>query len=147
MISTNDVTLQGQVQPWKADFGYYTEPRINFQGLLNRPRIHNTHVHSKPPRPIVRDWTTKQGFPKVEVAAHMIKFVDGFFGSKPDEQDSSWNDKALAHGHIPTVFVNLPRRAVENGPAFPGGFPPGFGMAEIGGGSHMFDMPIYGPHP
>ncbi|KAG9703407.1 hypothetical protein KCU69_g5942, partial [Aureobasidium melanogenum] len=94
----------GEAEPWKKDFGRFSFPCINFQGLLNSPRIHNTPVHPRPLRGIHHGWAPKQGFPKPEVAAHMTH-----------------------------AFLNLPREPEEEGgPGIPPGFPQGIFGIEVG---------------
>lgn len=87
----------------------------------------------------------------------MIKFVDDFIETKPAERDQEWDDKALTQGHIPIAFVNLPDKRASardegsmQGPSLPDGLPPlplGFGMEEIGGVLHMFEVPEHDPFP
>ena len=103
-------------------------PCANFQGLLASPRVYNTPVYPKPPREIFRGWTTKQEFPKPEVAANMTKFVDDFCKLKPEERVSNWTGDGLHHGHIANVFLNLlrePDEEEEEDLDLPPGFPPG----------------------
>jgi hypothetical protein len=71
----------------------------------------------------------------------MIKFVDDFSKTKPAERDHKWSEDALDHGHIASAFLNLPHEPAEEEPG--PGIPPGFGMAEIGGVLHMFDVPHF----
>ncbi|KAG9516178.1 hypothetical protein KCU93_g9230, partial [Aureobasidium melanogenum] len=118
----------GEAEPWKRDFGRFSFPCINFQGLLNSPRIHNTPIHPRPPRGSHHGWATKQGFPKPEVAAHMTEFVDDFSKLKFEERTHDWTDKALDHGHFANAFLNLPREPEEDDP----GMPPGIFGIQVG---------------
>ncbi|KAK6003182.1 hypothetical protein QM012_001027 [Aureobasidium pullulans] len=124
--------VAGEAEPWKKGFGRFPFPCINFQGLLNSPRIYNTPVDPKPPRRTVQGWATKQGFPKPEVAAHMIQFVDDFSKLKFEERTHDWIDKALDRGHFASAFLNLPREPEESDPDLPPGFPQGIFGIEVG---------------
>ncbi|KAG9593527.1 hypothetical protein KCU97_g6057, partial [Aureobasidium melanogenum] len=125
--------VAGEAEPWKNDFGRFSFPCINFQGLLNSPRIHNTPVHPIPPRGVPQGWATKQGFPKPEVAAHMTQYVDDFSKLKFEERTHDWTDKALDHGHFASAFLNLPREPEEEGgPGMPPGLPAGIFGIEAG---------------
>ncbi|KAG9697863.1 hypothetical protein KCU95_g5300, partial [Aureobasidium melanogenum] len=123
----------GEAEPWKRDFGRFSFPCINFQGLLNRSRIHSTPVHPRPLRGTHHGWATKQGFPKPDVAADMMKFVDDFSKLKPEERTHEWTDKALDHGHFASAFLNLPREPEEVGdPGMPPDFPQGIFGIQVG---------------
>ncbi|KAH0276458.1 hypothetical protein KCU91_g3846, partial [Aureobasidium melanogenum] len=125
--------VAGEAEPWKKDFGRFSFPCINFQGLLNSPRIHNTPVHPTTPRGVLQGWATKQGFPEPEVAAHMTQYVDDFSKLKFEERTHDWTDKALDHGHFASAFLNLPREPEEEGgPGMPPGFPADIFGIEVG---------------
>jgi hypothetical protein len=115
-------------------------PVINFQGLLNRPRIHNTRVHIKSPRQNLKGWTTKQEFPRPEMVASMVKYVDDFSKTKPAERDQAWNDPSI-DGHIAIAFLNLPFE--EEHPVPPPELTPFF--AEVNGVAMLGDMSMVMP--
>jgi hypothetical protein len=96
--------------------------------LLNRPRIHHTPIHPKPPQEKFEGWTTKREYPKPKVAEHMIKFCDGFSKLKLEERTADWAEDALDHGHVAFAFLNLPFEPEEEGegPGLPPGMPPSF---------------------
>jgi hypothetical protein len=99
-------------------------------------------VHIKPSLQTLRDWTTKQGFPKVEVAAQMIKFADDFPKLKLSERDREWNDRSEGHGHIANSFLNLSLAPVEEEiPSTPPNFIPFF--TEINGVAMLGDMRMF----
>ena len=120
--------FQGEVQPWNSNFGCFEEPCVDFQGLLNRPRIHNSRVHTKPPFEAYQGWTTKREFPKPEIAAHITKFSDDIVKLKFEERSPELAEDALDHGHVAFAVLNFPREPEPEaeGPELPPGMlPPG----------------------
>ncbi|TIA27547.1 hypothetical protein D6C83_07715 [Aureobasidium pullulans] len=98
----------GEAEALKEHFGAFTNPCINFQGLLNRPRLHKTPFQPKPAPHDFQGWTTKRQ-PKPEVAAHMIDYMDRLANMPISERSPVLRVEALDRGHDPIAFLNLPR--------------------------------------
>ncbi|KAI4731343.1 hypothetical protein E4T49_00954 [Aureobasidium sp. EXF-10728] len=131
----------GQVEPFKADFGRFSAPRANFQGLLNRSRIHNTPIQPRPPHEHFQGWESKPKFPKAELAAHIVKFADDFAKLRPEERTQGWADHhALDCGHVAFAFLNLPYDHEEEEEEDTG-MPPFF--AEFGEVAMLGDMSMF----
>ncbi|KAI4755367.1 hypothetical protein E4T52_08287 [Aureobasidium sp. EXF-3400] len=118
----------GKAELRSKNFGRSKTSCVNFQGLLSRPRVHNTPVHIKPPREALQGWTTKRKDLKPEVAAHMIEYTDRISKSKFAERSPALAEEALNHGHVAPVILNLllEPEEMQEGPALPPGMPPGF---------------------
>ncbi|KAH0291789.1 hypothetical protein M436DRAFT_62890 [Aureobasidium namibiae CBS 147.97] len=114
----------GEAELRSNNFGSFPISCVNFQGLLNRPRLHKTLSKPKPPREAFQGWAFPRDFPKPEVAAHMTKFSDDIVKLKFEERNPGLAEDALDHGHVPFVVLNFPREPEEE-PDLPPGFPPG----------------------